>query len=171
VHVDVEDVHEVVARCPTGALSVEARSEAGRREEVAAPNRLVVASNGPLYVSGDLDIDGAGDDQPSLGVRAALCRCGASKNKPFCDGAHDEVGFRDAGAVGESSSVDEPESGPLEIKRIKGGPLLATGPFSIVSGSGRDAWQGERAALCRCGASKNKPFCDGSHSKIEFDAD
>lgn len=54
------------------------------------------------------------------------------------------------------------------IKVTKGGPLLVAGEFKLVLSSGEEKTM-DKAALCRCGASKNKPFCDGSHTKIHFD--
>ena len=91
--VGVEEVVEVVERCPTGALTY-ARKDGGTQENAAPANTVVVANNGPLYARGDLRIEGAPDDMPGIGFRAALCRCGESKNKPFCDGTHKQVGFR-----------------------------------------------------------------------------
>jgi CDGSH-type Zn-finger protein len=163
-------VAEVVERCPTGALTYERKD--GEMQEKARPaNRVVIANNGPLYVSGDLKVDGAREDMPGARFRVALCRCGQSKNKPFCDNTHEETGFRDRGAVGETGEGFESAGGVLEIKRATNGPLLLTGNFSIESGSGRDAWRGTKAALCRCGHSKNKPFCDGSHKPAGFQAE
>ena len=59
----------------------------------------------------------------------------------------------------------------LGVKRAKNGPLLLSGNFSIMAASGRVAWRGNKAALCRCGHSENKPFCDGAHAKKGFAAD
>jgi len=168
--VPLDEVLDVVARCPTGALSVE-RRDAGPTEATADRNVVHIANNGPLYVQGDLDVDGAAEDQPGLAHRVALCRCGASANKPFCDGAHEKAGFADQGAVGEAGDGFDTEGGKLAVKRIPNGPVLLRGAFSIVSAGGRVAWKGDRAALCRCGASKNKPFCDGAHAEIGFEAD
>ena len=50
------------------------------------------------------------------------------------------------------------------------GPYLVTGNFTLVDPQGKKIPVTEKVALCRCGASTNKPFCDGSHSKIGFDA-
>ena len=104
--------------------------------------------------------------------RAALCRCGDSKNKPFCDNTHEEAGFRDRGALGESGDLTlEATSGPIAVTRAPNGPLLLNGGFVIRTASGRVGWKGTKAALCRCGASKNKPFCDGAHKEAGFEAD
>ena len=165
------DAGDVVARCPTGALAVQ--DEAGNyvTEAAASDNEVLVANDGPLYVSGDLSIDGASDDMHSVSRRAALCRCGASKNKPFCDNSHRDIRFEDAGAVGEKGLAQIEAGGPLEIKRIPDGPIEVSGNFSIRAGSGRKAWSGRKAYLCRCGKSANKPFCDGAHNEAGFKAD
>ena len=49
------------------------------------------------------------------------------------------------------------------------GPLLVNGNLTIVSGNGRTAWQGTKTALCRCGQSSNKPFCDATHKQVGFE--
>ena len=79
--------------------------------------------------------------------------------------------FRDYGAVGETGDNAAGSGGPLKITPTQDGPLLLSGNVRILNGSGRDAWQGEKVALCRCGASNNKPFCDGQHKKIGFTSD
>ncbi|NET10004.1 MAG: CDGSH iron-sulfur domain-containing protein [Merismopedia sp. SIO2A8] len=57
---------------------------------------LSVLDNGPVIVKGDFTVaDGAGNAYPSQ-KQVALCRCGASVNKPFCDGAHAKAGFEAA---------------------------------------------------------------------------
>ena len=165
-----EEVKEVVLRCPTGALSVAYQDGSGE-ETADAENTVHVAYNGPLFVRGDLDIEGAGDDIPGLKFRAALCRCGHSKNKPYCDNSHDAAGFRDYGAVGEKGDSDAAPGGPLKITPANDGPLLLAGNVRILNGSGQNAWRGNKVALCRCGASNNKPFCDGQHKKIDFKSD
>jgi CDGSH-type Zn-finger protein len=134
-------------------------------------NTVMVSNNGPLCVSGELEVDGAAEDMPGVRSRAALCRCGDSKNKPFCDNTHEDSGFKDHGAVGETGSGFDAPGGKLAIKRAPDGPLLLNGNFAILSGSGRVSWRGTKAALCRCGQSKNKPFCDGAHKAAGFKAD
>ena len=165
-----DDVHDVVLRCPTGALSV--TYEDGSREEQADDeNSIHVAYNGPLFLRGDLEIDDAPDGVPGLKFRAALCRCGKSKNKPFCDNSHIEDGFVDYGAVGETGDSDAASGGALKVSAITDGPLMVKGNVKILNGSGRSAWKGDKVFLCRCGSSRNKPFCDGQHKKVGFKSD
>jgi uncharacterized Fe-S cluster protein YjdI len=59
---------------------------------------------------------------------------------------------------------------PPEVRASAAGPLLVTGGVRIVDADGTVLYEGERAALCRCGGSANKPFCDGSHKKNGFRA-
>lgn len=165
-----EDAVAVVDRCPTGALTY-IRHDGGADETPDATNRVVVQNNGPLVVRGQLDIDGAAPDMPGVRFRASLCRCGLSQRKPFCDLAHEDGSFRDRGAIGEAGDATINARGPLTIKRAKDGPLLVSGPLEIVAASGRTAWRGSKTALCRCGHSNNKPFCDGAHRAAGFTAD
>jgi CDGSH-type Zn-finger protein/uncharacterized Fe-S cluster protein YjdI len=162
-----DEVDDVVLRCPTGALSAKF-ADGSREEQADAQNTVHVACNGPLFARGDLDIDGAPKQVPGLKFRAALCRCGKSKNKPFCDNSHIDDGFVDYGAIGERGEVNSATGGPLKIKGVTDGPLFLSGNLTISSGAGRQSWQGDKVALCRCGGSKNKPFCDGQHKKIGF---
>lgn len=89
---DAEKVAEIVRRCPTGALHY---ALMGGNEEVGDANTHITPQpNGPLIIRGNLSIE------TSEGVleetRAALCRCGQSGNKPFCDGTHSKVGWQDS---------------------------------------------------------------------------
>jgi CDGSH-type Zn-finger protein len=59
----------------------------------------------------------------------------------------------------------------VTIKPAPNGPLIVTGDFKIENAEGKEVpHQGEHVALCRCGHSNNKPFCDGSHKKEGFQA-
>ncbi|MGB5832083.1 MAG: CDGSH iron-sulfur domain-containing protein [Thiohalocapsa sp.] len=161
-----DEVRDVCERCPSGALSYTDKS--GVDEKAPDENSVTLVYNGPIYVAGELDIEGAAPDMPGVKFRAALCRCGASANKPFCDNSHLEAGFQDFGAVGDKGPGLAATGGPLRVKAIPNGPLMLEGNLTIRAGSGRVAWQGEKAFLCRCGASKNKPFCDGTHKTVGF---
>ncbi len=161
-----DEIADVIQRCPTGALSFEF-SDGSQVEQATQENTIQVAYNGPLFVRGDLQIDGA-PDVPGLQFRAALCRCGKSKNKPFCDNSHLDTGFSDYGAVGRASDGGAETGGTLQVKPVPDGPLLINGNVTVVSSSGRQSWRGDKAALCRCGESNDKPFCDGTHKKIGF---
>lgn len=165
-----EEVADVVSRCPTGALTVDFADGSGR-ENPEPVNTVNVAYNGPLFVRGQLTIENAPADAPGLAFRAALCRCGKSANKPYCDNSHVKEGFSDYGAVGETGADEPGAGGELSIKPIKDGPLMLSGNLTIRNSSGRDAWQGKRVALCRCGESGNKPFCDGAHKRTGFRSD
>ncbi|NQV87923.1 MAG: (4Fe-4S)-binding protein, partial [Woeseiaceae bacterium] len=124
------DVQEIVQRCPSGALSVEFAD--GSVAEVAADrNSVQVSYNGPLFVTGDLDIEDAPTEVPGLKFRAALCRCGQSKNKPYCDNSHESAGFQDHGAVGDRGDSAAETGGPLQIKFAKDGPILVNGTLRV----------------------------------------
>ncbi|WP_295427463.1 CDGSH iron-sulfur domain-containing protein [uncultured Thiodictyon sp.] len=163
------EVREIIERCPSGALTY--RDKDGGPEVAPAENIVTLAYNGPLFAHGELDIEGVPEDLPGVSHRAALCRCGASANKPFCDNSHLAAGFEDFGAVGERGAPLHALGGPLAIKPLADGPLLVKGNLSIRAASGRLAWEGTETALCRCGASRNKPFCDGSHRAAGFKSD
>ena len=61
--------------------------------------------NGPYIVEGDVDVfDTAGNKVTSQKPRLALCRCGASSNKPFCDGTHSAIGFQAAETANPASA-------------------------------------------------------------------
>lgn len=57
----------------------------------------------------------------------------------------------------------------LEVRASAGGPLLLRGEIRITDAAGNVLYEGERAALCRCGGSSNKPFCDGTHKTNGFE--
>ncbi|MGA8764589.1 MAG: CDGSH iron-sulfur domain-containing protein [Candidatus Sulfotelmatobacter sp.] len=56
------------------------------------------------------------------------------------------------------------------IQVLPKGPYLIAGKFALLDASGNKIEAGEKIALCRCGASTRKPFCDGTHSKVGFEA-
>ena len=89
---DVDDIIRVVSSCPSGALSY---SLADASEPVESPEgpSITVAKDAPYAVRGVRVI--AGDDEAyDSRERQTLCRCGGSRNKPFCDGSHWYMGFK-----------------------------------------------------------------------------
>ncbi|MBI4312034.1 MAG: CDGSH iron-sulfur domain-containing protein [Chloroflexi bacterium] len=58
------------------------------------------------------------------------------------------------------------------IVPLANGPYLVTGPIKLLDPEGREfTVQGDKIALCRCGGSSNKPFCDGTHKRTAFKAE
>lgn len=206
--------------------------------------RIVCLSNGPYYLLNDLTprvvphLQRQGGETCRTVAGVALCRCGGSKNKPFCDGTHGSIGFSDRnlsdpgrdrredypgqgivihdnrslcahaghcteglGAVFRmreepwiradaadaqaiiqtirrcpsgalSYSVDGVEhrdqERPPMVTVIKDGPYEVTGGVELVGVTFGAGASREHYCLCRCGASRNKPFCDGSHWRVGF---
>lgn len=206
--------------------------------------KISCLSNGPYYlpdepgVKVNIKIIDSEGKSISAGKNAALCRCGGSANKPFCDGAHTKNGFSDktlsdgslnkrvnyigklitihdnrefcahagictnnlssvfkykeepwidpdAATVNEvidtvvkcpsgalSYTIDDIEQSdndtPPLITVTKNGPYAITGYIELADQQLGDGCSAQRYTLCRCGASKNKPFCDGSHWDIDF---
>lgn len=164
---DVERLAEIAHACPSGAIRYMRRD--GRPDETAPPVNLAATREaGPYAFRGDLRLAGK-----VAGFRATLCRCGASKNKPFCDGSHHEAGFAASGEplTGTATADLAVRDGPLHVDPQSNGPLRVRGNLEIVSGTGRMVARVTSAYLCRCGHSQNKPFCDGSHAKVGFTAD
>jgi CDGSH-type Zn-finger protein len=214
--------------------------------------KIKVTKNGPYLVSGKMplqkqviiaDSEGTATEwKPSTKYapqeKCALCRCGQSKNKPFCDGTHIRVGFDGTETAGEEAYLNEaeeidgptlkladieelcasarfchraggiwnlvPESDDQEKKQIAieetcdcpsgrlviedkqtgkhiepkftksigliedpamgvSGPIWVRGGVPVESADGKTYRVRNRVTLCRCGKSKNKPFCDSSH--------
>jgi CDGSH-type Zn-finger protein len=89
----VEEIIATIRKCPSGALSyaiggVEA-------EPLPRPPKVVVSDNGPYAVSGGIELMNVEFGDGASREHYTLCRCGASANKPFCDGSHYRVNFRD----------------------------------------------------------------------------
>ena len=206
--------------------------------------RIACLPNGPYYLLNEVQAAPVPNLRRASGeacatVRGvALCRCGGSKNKPFCDGTHGKNGFRDenladpaldkrATHVGKGitifdnralcahagictdelaavfrygkepwidadgapaqdiiSTVRKCPSGALSyaIDGVEGapaarppmvtvtdnGPYAVTGAIELLGVKMGEGASSEHYTLCRCGASKNKPFCDGSHWNASF---
>jgi CDGSH-type Zn-finger protein/uncharacterized Fe-S cluster protein YjdI len=156
---------EVADNCPSGAITI-VRGDDGEAETAPKVNLATLRENGPLVFRAEIHIG----DRPVC-YRATLCRCGQSQNKPFCDGSHVAIGFVATGeAPAAESQLLAARAGPVTIKPLPGGPLEVSGNLEIVSGGGRMIGRSANFNLCRCGASQNKPYCDGSHVFAGFEA-
>lgn len=196
---------------------------------------ITVVKNGPYMVTGLEHLEDSGGKELPVEPVISLCRCGASKNKPYCDGSHTRVGFsgekdpnRVAGKVNEWKgkgitivdntgvccrdmscinnlpqvfAEENPDAASIKkiietIKRCPSGALTykigghhcqafnrepaitiaRNGPLKVVGGirlkdeGGSEPACPEHYTLCRCGHSRNKPFCDGTHLDIGFKA-
>ncbi len=199
---------------------------------------IEIMENGPLIVTGLKNFQNSKGKELSPKDRIALCRCGESANKPYCDGSHTAVEFSGkreinrpltkekiyggkeiaihdnrvicshAGeCVEQLSSVFRLEERPwidpdrAEVKTVievikkcpsgalsytinekhyrdqdrepaiqiaKNGPYDVSGNVALKVEAGLQPPSKEHYSLCRCGASKNKPFCDGAHRDIDF---
>ena len=166
-----DDVAAVIRRCPTGALAWE-RLDGGPPEVPDAANTVTISSDGPLFLRGRIEIRDAGDRPLSREARTALCRCGASANKPWCDGSHARAEFRAPSELGPARpKPGSAPDGPLVVRLLADGPLLLEGPFTLRATDDDEASDGIGGALCRCGGSARKPFCDGTHRANGFRAD
>ena len=162
----VENLLHTIRQCPSGALTYR-RHDGGPEEKAPLVNLVRIRENGPLTVHADMDLKGKGKL-----LRATLCRCGASKDKPYCDGSHKDAKFAASGEASASADMKPlpKRNGTLSIQPLPDGPLSVSGNMEVVTGTGATIARMTAAILCRCGASKNKPFCDGSHVAAGFKA-
>jgi CDGSH-type Zn-finger protein len=219
--------------------------------------RVTVTENGPYMVTGDIhlakqtiatDAEGGSEawqEGPAITHREtyALCRCGASQTKPFCDGTHLKIGFNGAETANRDAYLNQvkvldgptlqltdaeslcafgrfcdphgnvwtqvaltndPEVRAMFIRQVNhcpsgrlvawdkasgkpvehvlpvsiglvedpkqqcSGPLWLKGSIPVVAADGFEYEVRNRVTLCRCGESKNKPFCDGTHAAMKF---
>jgi CDGSH-type Zn-finger protein/uncharacterized Fe-S cluster protein YjdI len=175
IHPNAQPVEELICigqNCPSGAISVVRHNAAatGFANSNAHPivNTVRVRENGPLAVEAELLIKGQVQTNP----RATLCRCGQSQNKSYCDGSHIASGFVASGEPTTASfEALVVRNGLLDVQPLPNGPLHVTGSLEVVSGTGRTCNKVSESYLCRCGHSKKKPYCDGSHKAAWFEAE
>ncbi len=211
---------------------------------MASKPKIACLPNGPYYLLNDPEpapvpyLRRASGDACVTARGVALCRCGGSKNKPFCDGSHSAIGFSDrklsdggddkrksyagkgitildnrslcshagyctdglksvfrhhdkpwidpdgaalreivetiaqcpSGALGyaiDGVEAEPPRRAPM-VTVTDNGPYAITGGIELVGVKFGEGASTEHYTLCRCGASKNKPFCDGSHWDVNF---
>ena len=162
----VDALAEAVDRCPSGALELQ---DATGASMIATPpaNTGVVIANGPIHLRGNMNLHlGRRVEQIT---RMALCRCGASQRKPFCDNSHNKIGFVDPGRARFDTrpTGDGNLTTPLDITLIYHGPAKCTGPLTLQASDGGTMFS-DPTFLCRCGGSRKKPYCDGTHTQNGF---
>lgn len=163
-------VAETVEKCPSGALQYQFAG-AAVSEIPVEHNTVVINPHGPIYVRGNIEVIDAEGKVLARETRLSLCRCGKSKNKPYCDNAHIEIRFRDKGEIPEGiveAADGELPKGILKIEFSKDGPIGLMGPMTIISRLSKHTVQTNEAWFCRCGGSGTKPFCDSTHQIIGF---
>jgi CDGSH-type Zn-finger protein/uncharacterized Fe-S cluster protein YjdI len=160
-----DEIAELAHNCPSGAIQYQ-RLDGMPAEAPPRVNTVRLRENGPLAFHAPVTIAGA-----PAGLRATLCRCGASQRKPWCDGSHNAAGFTATGEPPtQASEALATRDGAVTVTPTKDGPLQVSGALEVVSGTGRTVNRVTETWLCRCGASANKPYCDGSHRKVGFRA-
>ncbi|HEX4733994.1 MAG TPA: CDGSH iron-sulfur domain-containing protein [Thermoleophilaceae bacterium] len=168
---DADAVADTVAHCPSGALRYE-RLDGAQQEQAERPTVVLPIENGPLLMVGDLDVKTPEGEPIVHETRLTLCRCGMSRNQPFCDNSHRRRNW-------ESGPTNEPEDDwpppredaaeqPTKIVPMQDASLDLRGHLRIYHSDGKPIAELGRVLLCRCGQSGNKPFCDSSHHDAGF---
>jgi len=133
---------------------------------------IEVIRGGPLRVSGvPLARLEKMDDRwtlgPAIETQAYLvCRCGASGSMPLCDAPPPYACFREEPATAPAPGPfrwEVPDPGDPAVALKPGGPVRIAGPTPVTDASGVVVNPGRRVSICRCGASRCQPLCDGSH--------
>lgn len=160
-HSDEAEVIKAVNACPSGALQY--------TEHADAYVSVEIAPNGPLNFRGILKVKPNFNAVVAPQSRVSLCRCGLSKNKPYCDASH-RKNFKDAGLIDKKpmAVTQHAPASQVDIVCVENGPLMCKGNVQMTDAKGEQHTVID-AVLCRCGASKRKPFCDGSHNKIQLE--
>ena len=129
---------QVIERCPTGALHYQ-RKDNGPGETPDTINTLQTVVDGPIYVRGHITFTASDGTITKQDSRVALCRCGASQNKPFCDNSHKSISFSAQDAL--ANNLDRSDNsldgtGELTVSPSANGPLLLNGEFVLYSCDG-----------------------------------
>ena len=166
IHPDQATPGELAAlarNCPSGAIRYE-MADGSPGEAAPKVNTVRMRENGPLAFHAPVTVANADE-----GFRVTLCRCGASARKPFCDGSHTAAAFSASGeAAAAQSQPLAQRDGPLVVEPAVDGPLHVRGNLEVVTGTGKTINRITEVWLCRCGHSRNKPYCDGSHKAAGF---
>jgi uncharacterized Fe-S cluster protein YjdI len=90
---DTQAIINQIKKCPSGALSYYMNEETSANQEIQGESIVEIIPNGPLLVYGNLKVKDSEGNTTQKNKVTAFCRCGASQNKPFCDGSHTKIGF------------------------------------------------------------------------------
>lgn len=162
-------IADVIEACPSGALQYNMK-QLDRTESAPSHNRISLQKDGPVYMYGDIEVQDQKGNVVLKDTRFAFCRCGASGNKPACDNSHKKIDF-EAGTEADRSKLPDATDGggqKLIVKLMENGPAILEGTYTMESDSMAPQTSDKGVALCRCGASGSKPFCDGSHKDAGF---
>jgi CDGSH-type Zn-finger protein len=134
-----------------------------------ARGTIAIRPNGPYRVEGEVPLEAPDGTAYELKPAYSLCRCGKSASKPYCDATHKECGFigtevADPTLPGSTTEVEETSV----IRVVRDGPYEVFGAPTLTYSDGRVCDERSYYRLCRCGASKSKPFCDDSHVQAGF---
>jgi uncharacterized Fe-S cluster protein YjdI len=91
---ETKRIIEQIKQCPSGALSYYMNNEKEQNAEVSAESIVEVSENGPLLVYGNIVVKDSEGNTTQKNKVTAFCRCGASSNKPYCDGTHRKIDFK-----------------------------------------------------------------------------
>ena len=137
-----------------------------------AKGTITIRPNGPYRVEGGVPLEAADGTPYDLKPAYSLCRCGKSANKPYCDKSHVECGFigtETANPAGNQQIRTDPLVEEATVIRVeRDGPYQVVGAPTLTYSDGRICDTTASYRLCRCGLSKNKPFCDDSHIEAGF---
>lgn len=90
---NTQQIVKQIDQCPSGALSYQLKKNIV--ENTSSENKIEITSNGPILVHGKTELTHSNGNKEIKEKVTALCRCGASANKPFCDGSHHKINFKD----------------------------------------------------------------------------
>jgi len=128
-------------------------------KRVDAPNEALITSGGPIRMTGNITLIDE-DGQVSHANQLDFCRCGQAKSRPLCDSTHLDIEFLDRGAISRASDcLPFSRAQTVTVTCVKDGPLRFRGFLRVYNRKGQEC-STMQGALCRCGRSANKPFCD-----------
>jgi CDGSH-type Zn-finger protein len=133
-------------------------------------NVVELEAGGPYCCRGRIELRNADGVLLEAVSETWLCRCGQSQNKPYCDGSHARTGFQDSAFSVAAASAPGDSDALLSVRTRRDGPLKLEGPCEVRAPDGALLMRGEETALCRCGRSGKRPFCDGTHRSVGFSA-